>query len=158
MKPLPLGVYLLDVQSPLYVFSQLKLKVSRENATVNLVEYKFPGAKRVPASYPIVLKAHSRVQYSQPKEGMSIGTFLRNPMAYMVLFLVGIITLMPMLLKNIGTTFPVPPLVVDSNCFTSSSPNLLYKGCFCLYTRTCSRHFGFPSCHSILTYLFFYKQ
>ena len=35
------------------VFPVLKIKVSAEEALVSAVEYKYPGAKRQPAAYPI---------------------------------------------------------------------------------------------------------
>ena len=48
------GIYLLDVPTAIHdVFPVLKIKVSAEEALVSAVEYKYPGAKRQPAAYPI---------------------------------------------------------------------------------------------------------
>jgi hypothetical protein len=65
----PSGIYLLDVLDTNFVFSTMKLKVDTDAQEVNVVEYKYPGAKRVAADYPIVLQPHTRTGYFQKREG-----------------------------------------------------------------------------------------
>jgi hypothetical protein len=44
----------LDVPTGIHdIFPILKIRVSAEEGLVSAVEYKYPGAKRLPASYPI---------------------------------------------------------------------------------------------------------
>lgn len=47
---IPTGIYLLDVLSIRQVFSKMKIKVSAEEGSVNVVEFKYPGAIRNQAS------------------------------------------------------------------------------------------------------------
>jgi hypothetical protein len=62
------GIYLLDVLSPIYHFSQLKMKVDEQAGTVAIVEYKYPGAAKQSAQYPIVLQAHGKPQYFEVRK------------------------------------------------------------------------------------------
>ena len=47
---IPTGIYLLDVLSINQVFSQLKIKVTAETESIDVVEFKYPGAMRMQAS------------------------------------------------------------------------------------------------------------
>lgn len=77
----PSGIYLVDVLSTHEVFSQLKIKVDAVEQTVGVVEYKYPGAKRQAASYPLQLTAMSPLNYFQVKPPFSImGFIMGNPM------------------------------------------------------------------------------
>jgi hypothetical protein len=84
---IPTGIYALDVYNTAHHFPQLKIKVSAENASISLVEYKYPGASRLPASYPIVLQALAPIQYTIPKPPFSLlGMLMGNPMLLLMLF------------------------------------------------------------------------
>jgi ER membrane protein complex subunit 7 len=77
----------LDVYSSVYHFPQLKVKVSAENASVSAVEYKYPGAPRQPAVYPLQIQAIVPMIYTIPKPPFSLlGMLLGNPMMLLMLF------------------------------------------------------------------------
>lgn len=46
---IPSGIYLLDVLSINQVFSQMKIKVKAEEESIDVVEFKYPGAMRMQA-------------------------------------------------------------------------------------------------------------
>ena len=101
---IPSGVYILDVSEPNFAFSQMKLKIDSGNLTkpVTAVEYKFPGAKRRPAEYPLVLVPHTRIGYFEKRQNVSIWKMIfANPTMLMVVFSVAVIVGFPMMLKNI---------------------------------------------------------
>lgn len=81
----------------------MKLKVSFESENpISVVEYKYAGAKRTSASYPIVLTAHAKATYFQQRQAFSITGFLfGNPMALIMIFSVFMVIGMPMMMKNI---------------------------------------------------------
>ncbi len=93
----------MEVNSIDYTFSQLKIKLSEEMGTLvpSVIEYKYPGAKKLPAQYPIVLTALSGNQYFRQREKFSIyGLIFGNPMALMVIFSLAVVVFMPMMLNN----------------------------------------------------------
>lgn len=96
-----LGVYTLDVLAVHAQFPQAKLKVEADVGAVTVVEFKYPGAKRTPISYPIVLTALAPVAYFQQRPPINIvGMLLGNPMMLMMLFSVGVMVLMPKLTEG----------------------------------------------------------
>jgi len=98
---IPSGIYLLDVLAVHQVFSQMKLKVSAENGTVHAVEYKYPGAKRLPASYPLFLNAIVPITYFQTPRPFSILDIFGNPMMLMMMVSMGVIIFFPKMLSSI---------------------------------------------------------
>lgn len=102
----PPGIYLLDVLSIHHAFPQMKIKVgasSESNASpVSVVEYKYPGAMRNQASYPIRLTAIVPLSYFQVKPPLSImGMLLGNPMILIFLVITGVMVFFPNTLKEI---------------------------------------------------------
>lgn len=87
-------------------FSQLKIKVSEEgndHFNISVIEYKFPGAPRLPMDYPIVLTALAPIMYQVPKPPFSLWNLIMgNPMMIMMLFSLVMVIGMPMLLKNMS--------------------------------------------------------
>lgn len=97
----PSGIYLLDVQSLYQQYSQFKLKVNAENETINVVEYKYPGAKRLPAIYPLVITALVPVVYFQQRPPFSILSIIwQNPMIAMMVVMFGMMMLFPKMLEG----------------------------------------------------------
>lgn len=95
------GIYLLDVLSVDLVFSQFKLKVNADTATVNVVEYKYQGASRAQASYPLVLSPHAKLNYFQKKEGFNLyRAVMGNPMMIMMVVMGGVVMLFPKLMAG----------------------------------------------------------
>lgn len=98
----PTGIYLLDVLSTHEIFSQMKLKVSTEDKTVSVVEYKYPGAKRQASTYPLQLVAIAPINYFQAKPPFSIVGFLMgNPMLLIMGAAVGMMVYFPKMLKEL---------------------------------------------------------
>lgn len=96
------GIYLLDVSAIKEYFPQIKLKVSAEDGLITAVEYKYPGSKRIPAEYPVVLTALAPVVFFQKKPSMSIVSMLMgNPMMIMMLFFLVVVSYLPNILKGI---------------------------------------------------------
>lgn len=97
----PSGIYLLDVASVNHLFPQIKVKVSAQNGTINVVEYKYPGAKRVPAPYPIVLAAIIPLSYFQVRQKFSIlGMIMGNPMMLMMLVSLCVVMYFPKMMSG----------------------------------------------------------
>lgn len=119
----PAGVYTLNVNDIEYTFSQLKIKVTFDDANssgdeivgqngggsteitapkITVIEYKFPGAQKMAGSYPLVLTALVKNNYLPVKEGLNIFKMIfGNPMALMMIFSVAVVVGMPMMMKNI---------------------------------------------------------
>ncbi|CAN0012974.1 unnamed protein product [Chrysoparadoxa australica] len=104
----PAGVYLLDVLSETWAFSQLRIKVpTGEDITLGggeefgVLEYKFPGAQKLEAPYPIVMTAHARWAYFDAERSMGPQTLLGNPMLLISLVAMGLVFLMPRLMDSL---------------------------------------------------------
>lgn len=83
------------------VFSQFKLKVNADTGVVNVVEYKYQGASRAQASYPLVLSPHAKLNYFQKKEGFNLyRTVAGNPMMLMMVVMGGVVMLFPKMLAG----------------------------------------------------------
>mmetsp|Transcript_3220 Transcript_3220/g.5021 ORF Transcript_3220/g.5021 Transcript_3220/m.5021 type:complete len:159 (-) Transcript_3220:75-551(-) len=103
LEPFMTGIYLLDVVSIQLLYPQMKIKVSAENGTVTVVEFKYPGAKRLPSSYPIVLTALMPINYFQKKPPLSIiGMITGNPMMLMMLVMLIVVVGFPSLLQGMS--------------------------------------------------------
>lgn len=100
-REVPSGIYLLDVSSINSIFPQLKLKISSENSTIHAVEYKYPGSKRLPTTYPLVIIALIPVEYFHHKPPFSIFSLFKNPMMLMMLVSGCAIFFLPNMLSGI---------------------------------------------------------
>lgn len=98
----PSGVYLVDVTSIKEIFPQIKLKVSTKDGSIDAVEYKYPGAKRLRADYPLKFTALAPVTFFQKKQRMTIrGLLFGNPMMLMMLGSLAMVIFLPKLLANL---------------------------------------------------------
>ena len=92
---------MLDVLSVDLVFSQYKLKVNAETSTVNVVEYKYQGATRAQAPYPLLLSPHTKLNYFQKKEGFNLYRAVAgNPMMILMVVMGAVVVLFPKLLAG----------------------------------------------------------
>jgi len=121
------GIYLLDVSDPRYIFSQFKVKVTAETGSVSVIEYKFPGAQRLPVAYPLKISPLSGLAYFQRHEKVSIWKTIMNPTMLMVVFSVGIIFFIPMMMKNIGKFPPIMIKIVINIYFFFAYGTILTK-------------------------------
>lgn len=97
------GIYALEVYSLTDHFSQLKLKVTAENNTIFVIEYKYPGAPRLVVNHPITLTALAPIQYEVQKPPFSLyNMIMANPMMLMMLFSLVMVVGMPYLLNNMS--------------------------------------------------------
>ena len=63
------------------IFPQMKIKVDASEKSISVVEYKYPGAKRLQASHPLLITAVSPVTYFQRPASFSLmGLLMGNPM------------------------------------------------------------------------------
>lgn len=97
------GIYLLDVSDIRAVYPQMKIKLSAENGTITVVEYKYVGAKRIPAAYPMVITAIMPVKYFQVRPPLSIMSMITgNPMMIMMVFMLVMIVAFPNMLAGMS--------------------------------------------------------
>ena len=96
------GIHVLDVQSTVYHFSQVKIQLL-ENDMENpkCLEYMYPGAKKQATMHPLVLNAIATYDYFEPRKGFSIFSILANPMVLMMAFSVGLMFLMPKMMEGL---------------------------------------------------------
>lgn len=94
------GVYLLDVLSVDFFFSQVKCNLPKSLDTIQCLEYKYPGAPKQNIAYPIKLKAAAKKQYFDQRETVGLHTLFKHPMAFMFLLTAGMVLVMPKLMEN----------------------------------------------------------
>jgi hypothetical protein len=95
-----MGIYLLEVNAVQLAFPQMKVKVD-DKSSISVVEYKFPGASRTPATHPIELMALTKLKYfHDPPRFSIIGMIMGNPMIILMAFSAGIIFLFPKMLSS----------------------------------------------------------
>ncbi|KAG5185141.1 hypothetical protein JKP88DRAFT_268408 [Tribonema minus] len=97
------GVYVLDVQSTSYHFSQMKIKVPEEGegGGIQALEFVYPGAPKKDAPHPLALAAHAQYAYFEPREAFNVLTAMRrNPMLIIMALAMGAMALMPKLMEG----------------------------------------------------------
>lgn len=93
----------MDVSDIRAIYPQMKIKLSAENGTVTVVEYKYLGAKRIPADYPMLITAIMPTRYFQTKPPISVvGLITGNPMMIMMLFALVVIVAFPNMLSGLS--------------------------------------------------------
>lgn len=104
------GVHLLDVHSPQYMFSHVKIQVTapdekkedeESSAEVRCVQYAFVGGPKQAIPHPLIMTAHASYQYFEQKSGFSFKILLKNPMLLMMLFSAGLMFVMPKMMENL---------------------------------------------------------
>ncbi len=95
-----LGTFLLDVSSAKYAFSQMKLRVSK-NDSIAALEYAYPGAIKAVVGHPLVLQGHAKVSYFEKKEEISVIRMITgNPMMIMMVLSFGVMMYMPKMMEG----------------------------------------------------------
>ncbi|EQC28522.1 hypothetical protein SDRG_13849 [Saprolegnia diclina VS20] len=90
------GRYTIDIFSPVYMFSQFKVDISADEQ-IRVLEFKYPGTGKMPVSHPLVVEAHIKVQYFQPREKLSILDLVRNPSFLALIVPIVMVWLLPKL-------------------------------------------------------------
>jgi len=101
----PSGIYSLEVLTPRVAFPSMKIKVTfdeeQQQGSVSVVEYKYPGAKRIPASYPIELTAIVPISYFMIRPPFSLlGLIMGNPMIILMCGFVALMAYFPKMLAG----------------------------------------------------------
>jgi len=65
------------------------------------IEYAFPGAGKQVLPHPLLLTAHAKYEYFEPRMGFSLLGLLKNPMLLMMLFSGVLMFLMPKMMENL---------------------------------------------------------
>mmetsp|Transcript_7005 Transcript_7005/g.10030 ORF Transcript_7005/g.10030 Transcript_7005/m.10030 type:complete len:220 (-) Transcript_7005:92-751(-) len=96
------GVHLLDVYSHKHMFSQVKIQLlAGAMDDPKCIEYVFPGAPKTTTKHPLVLTAHAKYEYFEPRQGFSIMGIFKNPMLLMMIVSGGLMFLMPKMMENL---------------------------------------------------------
>ena len=117
-----LGIYLLDIISPYFMFSQYKIKVENSSSPIpirlyiciillclnftslnfcSVIEYKYPGAMKMPSSHPIRAQALYPIRYFQQRQPFSIvGLIMGNPMMALMVVMFGLVMLNPKMMQG----------------------------------------------------------
>ena len=96
------GRYQLQVQSSSHLFSQYKIDISGASSghKIRVLEYKYPSAPKQVIAHPIMIDAHSRINYFQKRESFGLHTLLANPTMLMMLFTGAMALLLPRMMAN----------------------------------------------------------
>eukprot|EP01138_Halocafeteria_seosinensis_P009116 gb/GECG01009317.1/.p1 GENE.gb/GECG01009317.1/~~gb/GECG01009317.1/.p1 ORF type:complete len:291 (+),score=42.11 gb/GECG01009317.1/:1-873(+) len=93
------GNYTLEVDSHNIVYPDYKLEL-REDGTLSVVEYAYPGAPRVRKVHPIQIPAQTRVQYFKPREKWSLASLIMNPNTLMLGVIMFMAIGLPKMMEN----------------------------------------------------------
>eukprot|EP00696_Hemimastix_kukwesjijk_P006349 gnl/Hemi2/18042_TR5959_c0_g1_i1.p1 gnl/Hemi2/18042_TR5959_c0_g1~~gnl/Hemi2/18042_TR5959_c0_g1_i1.p1 ORF type:complete len:247 (+),score=40.64 gnl/Hemi2/18042_TR5959_c0_g1_i1:48-788(+) len=99
----PAGSYLLEVNSPDFVFPSIRIDVAKPSKPgstpkIRAVQAYTPLAQRRPLNYPLVLDPLERIQFTEQAEPFDIFKLLKSPVVMMIGFAVfGVIFLQKMM-------------------------------------------------------------
>ncbi|KAF9115294.1 hypothetical protein BGX27_008296 [Mortierella sp. AM989] len=95
------GSYLLQVQSPQYLYSNIKVIVSQKETRAHAVSLGADWSNNDNAmQYPLVLTPRLAASYFAPREGFKISHLFANPMMLMMGFSLLMLFAMPKLMAN----------------------------------------------------------
>ncbi|CBJ29550.1 conserved unknown protein [Ectocarpus siliculosus] len=94
------GVYLLEVLSPNFHFSAMKIKVDDMTGII-AIEYKYPGAPRKEAIHPLLLTAHTKWNHFEKREGMKVGGMFKSPMTIIMVLSMAMMFFLPKMMANL---------------------------------------------------------
>eukprot|EP00903_Cladosiphon_okamuranus_P021046 g19336.t1 len=94
------GVYLLEVLSPNYHYSAIKIKIDDKTGII-AIEYKYPGAPRKEAIHPLLLTAHTKWNHFEKREGMKVGGMFKSPMTIILVLLMIMMVFLPKMMENL---------------------------------------------------------
>lgn len=122
------GVYLLDVWSTEYLFSQFKLNLPEQaEEPIRALEYMYPGAAKRPAAYPVDLRPHVKLEYFDKRQQPGLHTLFKNPMLLMMAFTMCMVVFMPKLMDSLD---PEERKRMEDQMANSSDPQKMLKGLF----------------------------
>jgi hypothetical protein len=78
-----------------------------------VLEFTYPGAPKREAQYPLQLTAHTKWSYFEPREKFNLLAMIKgNPMFMIMLFGVGMMTMMPKVSYDVKITGSTPRLAM----------------------------------------------
>lgn len=94
-------VYLLEVASTATVWPTYKVQVPAAGGDgVAVVEYRYPGAPKIPVSHPIMAAPVALPLYFEERPRMSVWGFLKNPQMLIMLAVGAMMLCLPAMQKN----------------------------------------------------------
>ncbi|KAF9910600.1 hypothetical protein EC991_006159 [Linnemannia zychae] len=100
----PEGTYLLEVQSPQYIYPTIKVTLAGKETKANLVSFGFDWSNNDnPLQLPLTLVPRAPSSYFIPREGFKISSLFANPMMLMMGFSVIMLFVMPKMMANMDT-------------------------------------------------------
>ncbi|CAN0266450.1 unnamed protein product, partial [Scytosiphon promiscuus] len=94
------GVYLLEVLSPNFHYSSMKIKVDDMTGII-AIEYKYPGAPRKEAIHPVLLTAHTKWNHFEKREGVKVGGMFKSPMTIIMILSMVMMAFLPKMMANL---------------------------------------------------------
>ncbi|KAF9183664.1 hypothetical protein BGZ51_003867 [Haplosporangium sp. Z 767] len=97
----PEGTYLLEVQSPQYVYPYIRLIVTEKDSRAHMVSQGTDWSNNDYAMHlPLTLTPRATSSYFIPREGFKLSYLFANPMMLMMGFSVLMLFLMPKMMAN----------------------------------------------------------
>ncbi|TYZ63122.1 hypothetical protein PybrP1_008205 [[Pythium] brassicae (nom. inval.)] len=90
------GRYVVDIPSELFLFSQYKLDVAPDGV-IRALEYKYPGAGKQRAEYPLVAEAVTELNYFEQREKFNLLGLIMSPSFLTIVVPIGLLYVLPKL-------------------------------------------------------------
>lgn len=97
------GRYVVDIPSEQYLFSQYKLDIA-EDGVIRALEYKYPGAAKLRADYPLAVEAVTELDYFEEREKFNLLGLIMSPSFLTVIVPIGLLYILPKLSESMMGT------------------------------------------------------
>lgn len=95
------GRYVVDIPSTQFLFSQYKVDVGADGL-IRALEYKYPGAPKIRASYPLVVEPVKQLDYFEQREKFNLLGLIMNPSFLTIIVPIGLLYVLPKLTEGMG--------------------------------------------------------
>ncbi|DAZ97195.1 TPA: hypothetical protein N0F65_003826 [Lagenidium giganteum] len=93
------GRYVVDIPSELYLFSQFKLDVA-DDGNIRAIEYKYPGATKQRAEYPLTAEVLTEINYFEEREKFNLLQLIMSPSFLTVVLPIAMLYVLPKLSES----------------------------------------------------------
>ncbi|KAE8906592.1 hypothetical protein PF005_g20917 [Phytophthora fragariae] len=90
------GRYVVDIPSTQFLFSQFKVDVGADGL-IRALEFKYPGAPKTRANYPLVAEAVKELDYFEQREKFNLLGMIMSPSFLTIIVPIGLLYLLPKL-------------------------------------------------------------
>ncbi|KAG1693250.1 hypothetical protein DVH05_023716 [Phytophthora capsici] len=90
------GRYVVDIPSTQFLFSQYKVDVAADGL-IRALEYKYPGAPKMRADYPLNVEPVKQLDYFEQREKFNLLGLIMNPSFLTIVVPIGLLYLLPKL-------------------------------------------------------------